>query len=128
MLIDSATRLFADHVDAKLLDAAKRDGWSPELWRIVAEAQLPLVSISEEAGGAGGSLSDLAAVPDIERNVPPVVGLRRQCQLHLADDLRPHMQVVVGGLPCFQRKRRPGFEIVCGSHIRPTIGCTAEER
>lgn len=62
MLIESATRLFADHVDAKLLDAAKRDGWSPELWRIVEEAQLPLVSIAEEAGGAGGSLSDLAAV------------------------------------------------------------------
>lgn len=62
MLIESATRLFADHVDARLLDAAKRDGWSPELWRIVEEAQLPLVSIAEEAGGAGGSLSDLAAV------------------------------------------------------------------
>ena len=62
MLIESATRLFADHVDAKLLDAAKHDGWSPELWRIVEAAQLPLVSIAEEAGGAGGSLSDLAAV------------------------------------------------------------------
>jgi len=62
MLIESATRLFADHVDAKLLDAAKRDGWSPTLWDIVEEAQLPLISIAEEAGGAGGSLSDLAAV------------------------------------------------------------------
>lgn len=62
MLIESATRLFADHVDARLLDAAKRDGWSPTLWRIVEEAQLPLISIAEEAGGAGGSLSDLAAV------------------------------------------------------------------
>ena len=62
MLIESATRLFADHVDAKLLAAAKRDGWSPALWDIVEEAQLPLISIAEEAGGAGGSLSDLAAV------------------------------------------------------------------
>jgi len=62
MLIESATRLFTDHGDARLLDAAKRDGWSPALWRIVEEAQLPLVSIAEEAGGAGGSLSDLAAV------------------------------------------------------------------
>ena len=62
MLIESATRLFADHVDARLLDAAKRDSWSPELWRIVEAAQLPLVSIAEEAGGAGGSLSVLAAV------------------------------------------------------------------
>lgn len=62
MLIDSATRLFADHVDIKLLDAAKRDGWSSTLWDIVEEAELPLISITEEAGGAGGSLSDLAAV------------------------------------------------------------------
>ena len=62
MLIESATRLFADHVDAKVLDAAKRDGWSPALWDIVEEAQLPLVSVAEEAGGAGGSVSDLAAV------------------------------------------------------------------
>ena len=48
MLIESATRLFADQVDAKMLAAAKRDGWSPTLWKIVAEAQLPLVSIAEE--------------------------------------------------------------------------------
>jgi len=62
MLIDSATRLFADHCDAGVLDAAKRDGWSPALWRIVEAAQLPLVSIAENVGGAGGSLSDLAVV------------------------------------------------------------------
>ena len=62
MLVESATRLFGDQVDAKMLDAAKRDGWSPALWKIVEDAQLPLVSIAEEAGGAGGSLSDLAAI------------------------------------------------------------------
>ena len=62
MLVDSATRLFADHVDAKMLDAAKHDGWSSTLWKIVEDAQLPLVSVAEDAGGAGGSLSDFAAV------------------------------------------------------------------
>ena len=62
MLVDAATRIFADHVDAKLLDAAKRDGWSPALWQVVSDAQLPLVGIAEAQGGSGGTLSDHAAV------------------------------------------------------------------
>jgi acyl-CoA dehydrogenase len=62
MLIDAATRVFADHVDAKLLDAAKRDGWSTDLWRVVSDAELTLVGIAEDRGGAGGTLSDQAAV------------------------------------------------------------------
>lgn len=62
MLVESATRLFADHVDAKCLDAAKHDGWSPALWDVIEQAELPRISIPEEAGGASGSLSDLAAV------------------------------------------------------------------
>jgi acyl-CoA dehydrogenase len=73
MLVDSATRLFADHVDAKMLAAAKESGWSAALWKIVEEAQLPLVSIAEEAGGAGGTYSDLAAVLRIAgRHCAPV--------------------------------------------------------
>lgn len=62
MLIESATRLFRDHVDQKVLEAAKRDGWSEALWQVLEEAELPRVSVPEEAGGAGGTLSDLAAV------------------------------------------------------------------
>ena len=62
MLVDAATRVFADHVDAKLLDAAKLDGWSAALWRVVSDAQLPLIGIAESHGGSGGSLSDHAAV------------------------------------------------------------------
>lgn len=62
MLVESATRLFTEQVDADVLKNAKRDGWSPGLWHTVEEAQLPLISIAEQAGGAGGSLSDLAAV------------------------------------------------------------------
>jgi len=62
MLVESATRLFADHVDDKLLAAAKRDGWSASLWHELEQAELPLISIPEDAGGAGGTLSDAAAV------------------------------------------------------------------
>ena len=62
MLIESATRLFSDNVDQKMLEAAKRDGWSERLWQTLEQAELPRVSVPEEAGGAGGTLSDLAAV------------------------------------------------------------------
>jgi acyl-CoA dehydrogenase len=62
LLVDTATRLFADHCDQKLVEAAKKTAWSQALWDVLENAQLPLVSIPEENGGAGGSLSDLAAV------------------------------------------------------------------
>jgi acyl-CoA dehydrogenase len=62
MIVESATRLFSDHSTAKVLEAAKQGDWSRELWDAAARAQLPLISIAEEAGGAGGSLSDAAAV------------------------------------------------------------------
>lgn len=62
MLVESATRLLNDHVDQKVLDAAKRDGWSAALWQVLEQAELPRVSIAEALGGAGGTVSDLAAV------------------------------------------------------------------
>ncbi|HET6491446.1 MAG TPA: acyl-CoA dehydrogenase family protein [Burkholderiales bacterium] len=62
MLVDSATRLMADQVDPKMLDAAKDDGWSAALWQVLEEVEFTRLGIPEEAGGAGGTLSDLAAV------------------------------------------------------------------
>lgn len=62
MLVESVTRLMHDRVDQKLLDAAKEDGWSATLWQALEEAEFPRVGIPEEMGGAGGTLSDLAAV------------------------------------------------------------------
>ena len=62
MLCDVATRLFTDHVTQKMLDTAKHDGWSAALWHELEQAELPLVGVSDAFGGAGGSLSDAAAV------------------------------------------------------------------
>lgn len=62
MLVESATRLFRDHVDRRMLDTAKCDGWSEPLWQVLEQAELPRVSLPEAAGGAGGTLPDLAAV------------------------------------------------------------------
>lgn len=73
MLCDTAERVFADHVDAKLLSAAKADGWSATLWAQLEEIGLPRVSIAEEFEGAGGTLSDAAAVLRIAaRHAAPV--------------------------------------------------------
>ncbi|MGQ0749780.1 MAG: acyl-CoA dehydrogenase family protein [Betaproteobacteria bacterium] len=62
MLEESATRLFKDRVDGKLLEAAGREGWSQPLWQALEAAEFTRIGVSEEAGGAGGTLSDLAAV------------------------------------------------------------------
>ena len=73
MLGDSAQRLFNDHVDQKMLAAAKRDGWSAVLWDELEKAELPLVGVPETAGGAGGTLSDAAAVLRVAaRHAAPV--------------------------------------------------------
>jgi acyl-CoA dehydrogenase len=73
LLADTAQRLFAAHVDQKLVDAAKHDGWSETLWHELEQAELPLVGVPESAGGAGGSLSDAAAVLRIAaRHAAPV--------------------------------------------------------
>jgi acyl-CoA dehydrogenase len=73
MLCDAATRLFTDHVTQKMLDAAKHDGWSAALWHELEKADLPLVGVPEAFGGAGGTLSDAAAVLRVAaRHAAPV--------------------------------------------------------
>ena len=73
MLTDAATRLFTDHVNQKMLAAAKVDGWSAALWHELEKAELPLVGVPDAADGAGGSLSDAAAVLRISaRHAAPV--------------------------------------------------------
>ena len=73
MLCDTAQRLFTDHIDQKQLDAAKQTGWSSALWDELEKADLPLIGVPEEAHGAGGTLSDAAAVLRIAaRHAAPV--------------------------------------------------------
>jgi len=73
MLVESVNRLLGDHVDQKMLEAAKRDGWSAALWQALEDAQATLIATPEESGGAGGVLSDLAAVLRVAgRHTAPV--------------------------------------------------------
>ena len=62
LLVDSASRLFADACTHAVVQDAERDGWAPTVWQSVAEAGFPWVSIAESAGGSGGTLTDAAAI------------------------------------------------------------------
>jgi len=62
LLLDSVARIFADHCDQQAVEAAREAGWSQPLWRVLEEAEVPLIGVPQQAGGAGGGLSDAAAV------------------------------------------------------------------
>jgi acyl-CoA dehydrogenase len=62
LLVDTAHRLFAETCTHGVVQAAEGDGWAPSVWQAVADAGFPWVSIAEDAGGSGGSLTDAAAI------------------------------------------------------------------
>jgi acyl-CoA dehydrogenase len=57
-LIDAVEDLLSQTCTHSELQAAERDGWSPRMWAAVAEMGLPWISVPEEHGGQGGSLTD----------------------------------------------------------------------
>lgn len=62
LLIETAARAFAATSTFDAVQAAERDGWAPDVWNAAAAIGLPWISVPEEAGGAGGSISDAVAV------------------------------------------------------------------
>ncbi len=54
LMLDTAERIFADHCDKALLDAAETGAFPRELWKVIAESGLPLLATPE----IGGSLTD----------------------------------------------------------------------
>src|SRR5579859_689289 len=48
---------------------------------------------------------------DIQGHLPPVVDMWTQCQSYFANDLRPHVESMVGIRPLLQRKRGPGSNV-----------------
>lgn len=62
LLVDSARRLFADTSTFDTVQAAEADGWSEPVWNAVAEAGFAWIGLPVEAGGSGGSLTDICEV------------------------------------------------------------------
>ena len=61
-LLQVVDQLLEEQATFARVEQAERDGWAPELWRRWAESGLAWVSLPEEAGGSGGTLTDACAV------------------------------------------------------------------
>lgn len=57
-LYDSAAKLFAAHSRWGDVSNAEKAGWAPELWKALQQSGFSDVPVSEELGGAGGSVAD----------------------------------------------------------------------
>jgi len=62
LLAETAEALFARHSSVDARRALGPGDWSPGLWAVAAEAELPLLGVPEDRGGAGGALEHWAAV------------------------------------------------------------------
>lgn len=62
LLVETVERLLADVCTPEVVEHAEVDGWSAPVWSALAESGFPLVGVSEEAGGSGGTLFDMAAI------------------------------------------------------------------
>lgn len=59
LLEDVVADVFAKHSPPERAVASEDGGWAADLWTIVEDLELPLAGVPEEAGGSGGSLTDV---------------------------------------------------------------------
>ncbi len=63
LLASTADALFTDLCPPEAVDAAAdADGWAPRVWDALAQAELTLLPVPEECGGAGAGLAEAAVV------------------------------------------------------------------
>ena len=64
-LRDACLRLYAKQSDGERVRELEADGFDPPLWDAVVGMGLPVIALGDEHGGAGGSLTDLAAAVEV---------------------------------------------------------------
>src|SRR5436190_24353442 len=62
LLTESVERLFTATATFEVVERAEADRWCAPVWDALAEAGFPWVSVSQEAGGSGGTLADAMVV------------------------------------------------------------------
>src|SRR5262249_18851054 len=58
IVVETASKIFADLADAQEINNDKKGAWKAPLWQALSEAGLPLSWVSEEFGGSGASLAE----------------------------------------------------------------------
>ncbi len=93
-LREATTRLYAKESHGERVREAEATGFDPTLWEAVVAMGLPVMALPETAGGAGASLTDLAAAVEVHGahlgSVPLVetaVAARLLARVGGADDL-----------------------------------------
>src|SRR5712672_3803599 len=62
IIVDTATRIFADLCEPATINAAEEGRWPEQLWNALEESGLPLTWVPDTLGGAGAEISDGFAV------------------------------------------------------------------
>ena len=62
IIVDTATRIFADLCEPATINAAEEGVWPAELWNTLEESGLPLTWVPDALGGAGADIIDGFAV------------------------------------------------------------------
>lgn len=132
MFIATAARLFAAHATRAVINDFEKGTWPADLWRQVAAAGLPWAAVPESAGGAGGTIGDLAAVlREAGRYAVPLplaetgVGAIIAAQAGLTPPAGPLALVIADGAACVRiaggkvtgRTRRVAFASVADNII-----------
>jgi len=73
LLIESAEKIFSDHVTPEVILASEQGRFPEDLWAAVEEAGLPRAAVPEAQGGAGATLGDALSVLSVAgRHAAPI--------------------------------------------------------
>jgi acyl-CoA dehydrogenase len=62
MIADTADRIFRDLCEPDVVNAAEDGTWPADLWNTIEESGMTQIAVSEEHGGAGGTIGDAMTV------------------------------------------------------------------
>ncbi|MFM8532199.1 MAG: acyl-CoA dehydrogenase family protein [Acidimicrobiia bacterium] len=62
MLLETADRFFTEKCGREVVNGVEKGVWPADLWKEIEEMGLPLIAVSEDKGGVGGTLADMLAL------------------------------------------------------------------